>query len=310
MGKNDIATRQFFENSTFFADAVNGYLFRGRKVIRPEELREMDVTEISPPRKKNLRDIFERAVIKENGEARYLLIGIENQQKTDLTMPVRCISMDTMSYEKQLRELKQLHREKKDLAPFSDEQFSGISKDDRLIPAVTIVVNWSSSPWSGPRTLHDMLKLPEDADISSSVQDYRINLIDAHSMSDDEIAVYGEKLGFLLTLVRESENKTRLRRFMESKTILPQEDEVRVVAEAVLDVKLPEKREEDDRMCDALKEILKEEREQGIEQGIERGLEQGFSQGRQRTESAFVSAMRKTGFTEEQIDAIVREATV
>ena len=82
------------------------------------------------------------------------------------------------------------------------------------------------------------------------------------------------------------------------------------MAEAVLDVKLPDKREEGDSMCDALKEILKEEREQGIEQGIERGLEQGFSQGRQRTESAFVSAMRKTGFTEEQIDAIVREATV
>ena len=51
MGKNDIATRQFFENSTFFADAVNGYLFRGRMVIRPEELREMDVTEIRPQRK-------------------------------------------------------------------------------------------------------------------------------------------------------------------------------------------------------------------------------------------------------------------
>ena len=147
-----------------------------------------------------------------------------------------------------------------------------------------------------------MLKLPEDADISSSVQDYRINLIDAHSMSDDEIAVYGEKLGFLLTLVRESENKTRLRRFMESKTILPQEDEVRAVAEAVLDVKLPDKREEGVSMCDALKEILKEEREQGIERGIE--------QGKEKTENAFITAMRKNGFSDEQIEAIVREAAV
>ena len=31
MGRQDIATRRFFENNRYFADAVNGYLYQGKR---------------------------------------------------------------------------------------------------------------------------------------------------------------------------------------------------------------------------------------------------------------------------------------
>ncbi len=49
VGKKDMITKEYMRNPTVFADAFNKYLYHGRQVIRPEDLKELDITEIAVP---------------------------------------------------------------------------------------------------------------------------------------------------------------------------------------------------------------------------------------------------------------------
>lgn len=49
LGKKDTVTKEYMRNPAVFADAFNKYLYHGRKVIKPENLRELDSTEIVVP---------------------------------------------------------------------------------------------------------------------------------------------------------------------------------------------------------------------------------------------------------------------
>ncbi len=42
MGKKDIQTSEFFEDNRLFSDLVNGFLFEGKQVLLPENLKEAD----------------------------------------------------------------------------------------------------------------------------------------------------------------------------------------------------------------------------------------------------------------------------
>lgn len=49
MGKIDTITKDYMKNNSVFADAFNFYVYGGRQVIRPENLRELDTTEFAVP---------------------------------------------------------------------------------------------------------------------------------------------------------------------------------------------------------------------------------------------------------------------
>ena len=49
MGRIDIVTKNYMKNSTVFADAFNYFVYKGEQVIKPENLQELDTTEIAIP---------------------------------------------------------------------------------------------------------------------------------------------------------------------------------------------------------------------------------------------------------------------
>ena len=49
MGAIDTEGKQYLSNPVFFADAFNYLLYDGEQVINPEELRELDTTELTVP---------------------------------------------------------------------------------------------------------------------------------------------------------------------------------------------------------------------------------------------------------------------
>ena len=55
MGAIDTEGKRYFSNSVIFADAFNYLLFDGDQVIKPEELRELDTTELTVPYGNNAR---------------------------------------------------------------------------------------------------------------------------------------------------------------------------------------------------------------------------------------------------------------
>ena len=49
MGKVDTATKAYMRKNNIFADAFNYLIYDGKPVVNPEQLRELDTTEIALP---------------------------------------------------------------------------------------------------------------------------------------------------------------------------------------------------------------------------------------------------------------------
>lgn len=92
MGLADTVTKAYMKENTVFADAFNYLIYGGKAVVNPAQLQELDTTEIALPfgaqnenrtqpddAVQKYRDVLKSAVIKQDGEAAYILLDIENQ---------------------------------------------------------------------------------------------------------------------------------------------------------------------------------------------------------------------------------------
>lgn len=182
MGKKDQVTKEYMKDDIRFADAFNYFMYEGRRVIRPENLREQDTTELlniygmdeKLISKQDFRDVLKRSVLMQDGKAYYLLLGIENQSEIHYAMPVRNYVYDALNYASQAAEMARRHRKKRDVK--GTEFLSGFKKTDRLIPVITLVILWNSGEWDGPRDLHEMMAV-QDKEILKFVPNYHLNLI-------------------------------------------------------------------------------------------------------------------------------------
>ena len=141
------------------------------------------------------RDVVKQVVVRYNEEAVYMIIGLENQTQVHYAMPVRTMVYDAMRYAGQIEAIrKQNNRQwkqkgKADETPTPAEFLSGITKKDKLLPVITIVILYSSEPWDGPTSLYDMLAT-KDPEILRYVQDYHIHLIAPGNMTDQQIQCF------------------------------------------------------------------------------------------------------------------------
>ena len=114
MGLADTVTKAYMKENTVFADAFNYLIYGGKTVVDPALLQELDTTEIVLPfgaqdengsqpedAVQKYRDVLKSAVIKQDGEAAYILLGIETQTDIHYAMPVRNIIYDALQYGKQ-----------------------------------------------------------------------------------------------------------------------------------------------------------------------------------------------------------------
>ena len=47
MGRKDILTKRYLAQNDVFADAFNYYLFQGKQIIKPKDLKDQDSTELA-----------------------------------------------------------------------------------------------------------------------------------------------------------------------------------------------------------------------------------------------------------------------
>ncbi len=91
MGLADTTTKVYTRENSVFADAFNFLLYGGKQIIKPEALQEQDMTEIVIPfdSERNIgkaakdvtekyRDVLKTAVVMQDSEMAYILLGIEN----------------------------------------------------------------------------------------------------------------------------------------------------------------------------------------------------------------------------------------
>ena len=217
----DSAGKVYFSNPVYFADAFNFLLYGGERVIDPGRLRELDTTEVTAINGGNAkanvqktRDLLRMWGAMEDDNAVYVMLGLELQGLVHYAMPVRSALYDAIgyanqvsniarSYRKDAKEKREGKEEEADVTvengtvkiKLTDAEFlSGLRKGDRLVPIVTAVVHLGDEPWDGPRSLLDMLDLPDER-LRRFLNDYRLNLISPAEMDEGEFDKFGTDLG-------------------------------------------------------------------------------------------------------------------
>lgn len=190
MRKKDILTTDYISVKERFADALNVGVFHGKRVISPEQIREIDTAskiilqnreQTKQDGKQAYRDVLKTVVYDTN----FCIIGIENQSEIHYVFPVRSMMYDAMSYKKQWNQIQREHRKRKDL--HSAEFLSGFSKEDFLHPVVTLVVYYGTEPWDGAKDIHSLINwenVPEE--FKEIVPNYSIYLLELNQYENLE----------------------------------------------------------------------------------------------------------------------------
>lgn len=109
---------------------------------------------------KRLRDVQKSAALREGCLA--VILAAEGQREIHFAMPVRSMLYDAVDYTGQVEQITKAHMKRKDLKKRL-EYLSGLKKEDRLLPVITIVFYYGEDQeWDGPLSLHDMLEIPEE----------------------------------------------------------------------------------------------------------------------------------------------------
>lgn len=271
MGKIDDVTKEYVRHNEIFADIFNYFLYNGEQIIKPEYLKECDITQIALPygnREKDsvqkYRDVLKALQIMEDENGIYVLLGAELQTKIHYAMPARNMLYDAINYVGQINLAAKNHPIRKRKGITSDEFLSNFSKKDKILPVITLVVYFGSKKWDGPIRLHDMFNGTNDT-LLKFVPDYVINLISPDSMSEEDFNKFHTEFRKVMKFIKFSSNKDALQNMLDSdKSFETVSRETANVINVITNsgFSISEK-EEVINMCKAIKEIREEERAEG-----------------------------------------------
>ena len=335
--KRDALFKVYFADEARYADLINGLNFSGRQVVRPEDVQERDGQVVFfrvgfwekafGKLQKRGGSIHERDMVRKVvfGTG-FAIVGVENQESVDYSIPLRLMLYDVGEYEKQAAKIRRMVRKIRDKRLSPGEFLYRFRREDKLYPVITFLLYYGQEEWQGPRALHDMLdfrEIPEN--IRKMVPDYPVNLVEIRKLTNTE--VFRTDIRQVFDFIRCSEDPEQLRQLMENDEAYCAlaEDAYDVVtaytnAEELIEQKEEFREGECVNMCKAIQELMKSSREeglergleQGMERGLERGLEQGLEQGLERqAQKSVVSVLQKKGsLSEEQLVVIQNQKDV
>lgn len=273
--KPDMILKEFWRDNERFADLFNTVLFKENEVVKPEDLSEAD-TDLSSVLKMNghaetIQRIFDVVKKTANG-VDYIIWGIENQETVHYAMPLRHMLNDSLIYLKECNEISAKHRKVKDIRS-SGEFLSGLKKEDRLHPVVSICVYYGENEWDGPLQLTDMLEIPNE--VKPIISDYKMNLVQVRECIDFRFRNTDISTVFeIIKMIYERDYKKMNALYGEKRI----DTELALVIGAVtnsqriIDQALElEVKGEEINMCKALEELEQKGREEGYISGIETG---------------------------------------
>ncbi len=241
MGRADEYQFDYLDDNNRFADQVNGALFHGRQVVKPDELESADMQAVylgkEAGRRKNYKTVVDKTRMW-RGRLIHIL-AIENQTYVDYHMVLRNMLTECLSYQKQWKQKRAAHKKEADLKIGTDEYMSGMAKNERFIPVITLVVYCGTEhPWDGARCLHELLEI--DDEVREFVTNYRLNLYDCHE--HDTFDEFHTGLRQLFEVVRYGKDKAKLKEVMETnkETYSNLDSDTRELLEVVAKVKIKE----------------------------------------------------------------------
>ncbi len=194
MGEYDAWEKTLMEHNEVFVDIVNGLYFKGTQRITVAGLTEETNNAIFKKRdgmSARMRDVTRswRADSSKGSEAMGINIayfGIENQTAIDYDMPLRNMAYDAATYDH--------------LYNNADKQFC---------PVFTLVLNFGTNKWTGPKTLSKMLPEPIPEWLKPYFNDYHINVFDIRFLPVEAIEWFHSDFKYLVDyLVKSRINKS------------------------------------------------------------------------------------------------------
>ena len=149
--EKDMTKKRCLSDNRRYADLINAMIFKGKQVVRAEDLTEMDTqtgmwgsaaVRGKRSHKQRYRDLIKKAAFGIN----FAVIGIENQEEVHYLMPLRSMSYDVVEYERQAESIRKKIRKEKGIS--SAELLSGFKKESRLSPCITLVLFFGET-WDG-----------------------------------------------------------------------------------------------------------------------------------------------------------------
>lgn len=168
MGEKDITEKILESYNDVFADIVNVLLFKGKKILVPDELEDQAPRSYYKADGK-IREI-ERDVAKrwKKGNIRIACVGFENQTNPDPDMPLRVMGYDGAEYRAQL---------------LSE------NVENSRYPVVTLVLYFGyDKHWDQPLSLKKRLDIPPE--FEPYVNDYKINLFEIAYLTHEQVEMF------------------------------------------------------------------------------------------------------------------------
>ena len=180
IGRKDDYQSDFYEDEARFADVVNGVLFHGKDVVKPEELEEADSVIASVLDYGRGDKVICDKVRRWKGRY-FSIMVLENQSYVDYRMVLRTMRAEVIGYERQ-RKRAYLGAMRRGEVISKDEFLSKTLKETKYTPIIILVLYMGRMPWDGARSLHELLEIEEE--LKPFISDYKLNLYDYHEHSD------------------------------------------------------------------------------------------------------------------------------
>lgn len=299
--RKDTGWKGFLSDDARYADVINGIGCKGEQVIKEEDLQEMDtqtgmfrgpkfIHRFSQLGKGNVkvRDCLRKVAFGTN----FAIIGIENQETMDYSIPLRNMSYDVDAYERQAKKIRKETRKKYN-GLSAGEYLYGFKKDDKLLPAVTFILYSGSKAWEGPKTLHEILDftdIPEG--LKEMVADYQINLVEIRELEDT--SVFKTDVKQVFDFIRCSNDENALKELVEEDDYYKnmEEDAFDVAVQYTNATELIEAKEYYEKdgevdMCKALTDLIENGRQEGRQEEMA-----NTERERQRADAAEMEVLR------------------
>lgn len=284
LGKKNIVWNDYISNNERFADFINGVVFHGEQLVRPEALTALDTKLWRKERKKDSYHEFIRDMVKIwDYQGRKYLFGLEPEESPHLALPVKYMNYESLEYDRQYKEIVRRHRNQRDLP--ADQYISGVAGTDRLMPVVTIGIYLGEKTWHGSARMGDLTAMAEippqiRRQIESFWNDFQVNLLDIHSL--ESVDVFRTDLREVFGFLKLQGNKAELIRYVEENEAFRSmsEDAFDVLSIYADNVKLELHKEayrvkEGLDMCTALRELEEDARREGRKEGLATGVKKG-----------------------------------
>ena len=294
MGTKDSKAKEYLSDNMRFSEICNYVLFDGEKVIKPENLKECDTTEVlsvfgidrKQIVKQKWRDLLKGVSVKYTESVYIVLMGIAAQTDVHYSLPDKTMIYDAMNYGKQVNEATR----------------TACQHDDSQTPATTSPLYFLTTQGDGPRSLAEMMPQMDER-ILPIINDYRINLLNPLEITD--FSKFETGLRPLFELLKNASDEEKLNELITKDETFTKVDVETVAAInlfAGTDIKYDEK-EEVVNMCKAWDDHKKRGIQEGIQQGMQQGIQQGIQQGVQQGRCLEVYSLVQDGILEPEVGA-------